>query len=160
MTNYTIRLATPEDIAAITHAGRDFFTESNWQGMTLSTENIYSSLAYMLSQPGFVMVIAETPEGLPAGFAFWQLENPWTVELMALMVLFYVRPEHRNASLANSLLDYSLTLCKDKGAKMFYASSTAGFNDGGKNERAFTALLRRKGFSVVGSFLCKGGSNV
>lgn len=157
---YKIRQATPEDIAAIAHAGRDFFAESNWHGLQLSSERIYSSLAYMLSNENFVMVLAETERGMPAGFSFWQLENPWTVELMALMVLFYVRPDHRNAQLANGLLDYSLDLCKDKGAKMFYASSTAGFNDAGANERAFTALLRRKGFNVVGSFLCKGGKNV
>ena len=157
---YKIRQATPEDIAAIAHAGRDFFAESNWHGLQLSSERIYSSLAYMLSNENFVMVLAETAQGLPAGFSFWQLENPWTVELMALMVLFYVRPDHRNAQVANGLLDYSLQLCQDKGAKMFYSSSTAGFNDAGANERAFTALLKRRGFKTTGAFLCKGGQNV
>lgn len=127
--------------------------------MTLSTENIYASLAHMLSNPLAVMVIAEDQHGLPVGFSLWQLENPWTVEHMALMVLFYVRPHARNLKLASDLLDYSMQLCQDKGAKMFYASSTAGFDDGGANERAFTALLKRKGFKVIGSFLCKGGSH-
>jgi hypothetical protein len=44
------------------------------------------------------------------------------------------------------MLDFALELCKDKGAKMLYSSSTGGFDDDGRNARAYNALLRRSGF--------------
>lgn len=151
------RKATLEDAALVVHCGRDFFRESNWGHMTLDDDRIRETLIHMLTNDAFIVCVAETDEGIPAGFVIWCLENPWTVEMQALMVLFYIRPQYRSGGTASNLLDLSLELCQNGGAKMFFASSTAGFDDGGVNERAFTLLLKRRGFDGLGTFLCRKG---
>lgn len=145
-----------EDAAIVHHCGKDFFKESNWGHMTLDPDRIRESLIHILTNQSFIVVVAVDDNGIPAGFVIWSLENPWTIEKQALMVLFYVRPEYRTGGTASKVLDLSLDLCKNAGAKMFFSSSTAGFDDGGVNERAFTLLLKRRGFKGLGTFLCKG----
>lgn len=151
---YKIRPATAEDIAALAICGREFDEEGGVYTRTpLIDEELYQDLAHYVACPSHVVVLAEL-DGVPAGFCIFGISKvTGRREYESLMTWFYVRPAHRSAQVANRLLDYSLTLCKDKGAKYFFASSTAGFDDGGLNERAFTALLRRKGFSVLGSIL-------
>jgi GNAT superfamily N-acetyltransferase len=100
----------------------------------------------MVDNSNTVLVVAYDDEGKVAGFTIWALENPWTVEKMGLEVLFYVRPEARKSKLAKHMLDFAIELCKDRGAKMLYSSSTGGFDDDGRNARAYNALLRRSGF--------------
>lgn len=124
-----------------------------YNALPLIDEELYRDLAAYVADENYIVALAES-DGIPAGFCVFGI-NKVTGRLAyeALMVWFYIRPAHRSLQVANALLDYSIALCKDKGAKFFFASSTAGFNDGGTNERAFSALLKRKGFSVLGSVL-------
>lgn len=145
-----IKIAEEHDLPHIAHAGRQFMTESNWLGpLTLSTENIYRTLLAMLEDPDTIVVVGYDDNGDVGGFTFWGLENPWTVEKVAIEILFYVRPESRKANMARQMLDFAINLCKDKGARLLYSSSTAGFDDDGRNARAYNALLRRQGFKVL-----------
>lgn len=151
---YKIRQATPEDIAALAICGREFDAEGGVYTRTrLIDAELYRDLAQYVACPYHVVVLAEK-DGVPAGFSVWGINKvTGRLEKEALLTWFYIRKSHRCAEVATQLLDYSIALCKDGGAKYFFASSTAGFDDGGLNERAFTALLRRKGFSVLGSLL-------
>ncbi|MCK5607365.1 GNAT family N-acetyltransferase [Candidatus Pacearchaeota archaeon] len=145
-----IREATEEDLPFIAHAGRDFMVDSGWiQNLTLSNENIYSTLLFMVKDPNTVIVAAYEDNGDVAGFTMWHLENPWTVEKIAVEILFYIRPASRNMNIAKELLKSAIELCKHEDARLFYSASTASFNDGGRNARAFNALLRRQGFKEI-----------
>ena len=149
-----IRQATLADIAALAICGREFDEEGGVYTRTpLIDTELYQDLAQYVACPFHVVALAEV-DGTPAGFCVFGVNKvTGRLEYEALMTWFYVRKSHRCGMMATQLLDYSMKLCKDKGAKYFFASSTAGFDDGGLNERAFTALLRRKGFSVLGSIL-------
>lgn len=145
-----IKIAEEHDLPFIAHAGREFMAESNWLGpLTLSTENIYRTLLHMIEDPDTVVVVAYDDQGDVGGFTFWGLENPWTVEKVAIEVLFYVRPASRKNNMAKTMLDFAVNLCKDMGARLLYSSSTAGFDDDGRNARAYNALLRRQGFKEL-----------
>lgn len=149
-----ILTASPANIAALAVCGREFDTEGGVYTRTpLIDQELYQDLADYIASPNHVVALAEV-DGVPAGFCVFGVGKvTGRREYEALMTWFYVRKSHRSGHLATELLDYSMKLCKDKGAKYFFASSTAGFDDGGLNERAFTALLRRNGFSVLGSIL-------
>jgi len=71
------------------------------------------------------------------------------VEKLGIEILFYVRPQCRKSSMAKHMLDFAVNLCKDMGARLLYSSSTAGFDDDGRNARAYNALLRRQGFKEL-----------
>jgi GNAT superfamily N-acetyltransferase len=155
MSPISIRRAKEKDIAAISLCGDEFFEESNWRGLTLSKANIYNTLFSVLSREDFICLLAETEEGFPAGFVIWGIENPWTIEKQAMMSMFYIRKRYRNGKLSTKLLEASIKECKNAGAKLFFSSSTAGFDDNGVNERMFTVLLKRQGFSRLGTILCR-----
>jgi GNAT superfamily N-acetyltransferase len=153
-----IKKAETGDIPYIAHAGREFMQESNWLGpLTLSTDNIYKTLMHMVNDPDSIVIVAYDDDVNVAGFTFWGLENPWTVEKIGIEILFYVRPQCRQGNIAKAMLDFALNVCQDMGAVMLYSSSTAGFDDDGRTARAYNALLRRRGFKELpsSSFLVK-----
>lgn len=145
-----IKIAEEHDLAHIMLAGREFFKESNWfDNMTLCDKTIRLTLLAMHNDPNSIVIVAYDDECDVAGFALWGLQNPWTVEKIAIEDLFYIRKSARKSKIAQAMLDFSIKACQDRGAKLLYSSSTAGFNDDGKNARAYNLLLRRKGFKEL-----------
>jgi GNAT superfamily N-acetyltransferase len=130
-----------------------FFYESIYRSMTFDPIRTTQSILAMMSDSDFHVLVAQTETGEIAGFFEFAFENPWMVEEVALCVNFYVRPEHRRGECSQILMDRGQKICKDRGAKLVWASSTAGFSDNGCNERAFRMFLKHNGFRDVGTFL-------
>lgn len=148
MTN--IRLATPDDVAALSLIGEKFFIESGWvKNLTLSKENVYGSFLAMIEDPDYFVIVAYTDDGELGGFMVVGLGNPWTVEKVAIEELFYVSPFEAGRGVAKIMLDYSEQLCKNEGAKLFYSSSTATIDETGRAARGFNILLRRNGWAEI-----------
>lgn len=149
-----IREAQKNDLAHVSLLGSEFLEESNWLGtLTLDKDKIYSTLLHMYNDPNHILAVAFEEEGTSykrlQGFTMWSLENPWTVEKIAIEILFYVNPEYRGKNVAKPLLDFAVNICENKGARMLYSSSTAGFDDDGRTARAYNILLRRAGFKEL-----------
>lgn len=151
---YRIRLAKLGDIPALAVAGKEFDAESVLYPTPIVDAELYQDFADAIGSSSHFVAVAYDEADMIAGFAIWGVGKVFARSSKeALMTFFYTRKAHRNLKLSDQLLDYSINLCKDMGAKTFFASSTGGFADDGKNERAFTALLKRRGFEVLGSIL-------
>lgn len=141
-----IRLATFQDLAPLRIALEEFYESSNWLGkLSFCADHARDALLHMFYDEFSVVAVAMDGERV-VGFGLWGLENPWTIERVAIEILFFVSPEYRNAQVSASLLRLSLDECKKLGAKAYYSSSTAGFDDEGVNARAYKMMLGRAGF--------------
>lgn len=155
--NMNIIEADDTHIAAIAFILRDFDKEGGIYDKTeaLDTETFYQDIYAYIQDPNHVVVVAY--DGVvPVGVSVFGIGKVFgRKSFEAMMAWFYVRKDYRNLSTANQILDYSVNLCKNKGARYIFASSTADFNDNGRNERAFTALLKRKKFKSIGPVLLR-----
>ena len=156
--SYTVRFATKADIQKAVEFGYQFHSESSYRDMKFSFDNAFYSLEYMIDAEDFHVLVAEC-DGTIVGLYIFGVENPWTIEKVAMCVIFYIDPQHRGKACACALLDKAEEICNNDDIALFYTSSTAGFDDGGVNERAFTGLMQRYGFKNVGSYLIKEYSN-
>lgn len=130
-----------------------FFEESIYRDMTFDPVRAEQSILAMMMDSDYHSLYCANEEGDIAGFFEFAFENPWMAEEVMLCVNFYVAPEYRGSQCSQMLMDSALKICKDRGAKLVWASSTAGFSDNGCNERAFRMFLKRNRFREVGTFL-------
>jgi GNAT superfamily N-acetyltransferase len=133
-----------------------FFHESLYRDMTFDPVRAEQSILSMMMDSDFHVLVAYVdgqPERGPVGFFEFAFENPWMAEEVMLCVNFYVLGQHRRGQCSQMLMDKALEICKYRGAKLVWASSTAGFSDNGCNERAFRMFLKRNRFREVGTFL-------
>lgn len=133
-----------------------FFHESVYRSMTWDGERAEQSILSMMCDSDFEVIVARDETGEPAGFFEFGFERPWMKEEVMLCVNFYVAPAYRRGQCSQMLLDAGMEICKYRGAKLVWASSTAGFSDNGCNERAFRMFLKRNGFRESGTFLIWG----
>lgn len=130
-----------------------FFNESIYRSMTFSPERTLATIQAMMLDSDTHSLYCVAPDGEIGGFFEFGFERPWMVEEVMLCINFYVLPAHRRGKCSQMLMDKALEICKDRGAKLVWASSTAGFSDNGCNERAFRMFLKRNRFREVGTFL-------
>lgn len=142
-----VRPAKHEEVNAIFDLTKKFYDESNWK-IEINFEKSINTFHYLIDSEDNVFLVVEDNNEI-TGFAIWGIENPWTIEKIAIDILFYIAPKKRNFNTANKLLNESIEKCKNLGAKIFYTSSTAGFDDNGKNARAYNMLYKKNGFSEI-----------
>lgn len=140
-------------------AHRSFFEESLYRVMKYDPEKAEISFLSMMMDSDFELLVAFTEEDEVAGYSVFAFENPWMAEEVALGVLFYVMPEHRRSQCSQMLVDAETEICQNRGAKLSFTSSTAGFADNGCNEIAYTRLRKRNGFVGLGTFLVREFGN-
>jgi GNAT superfamily N-acetyltransferase len=130
-----------------------FFREGMYRNMTFSPERTQATIEAMMLDSDTHSLYCIAPDGEIGGFFEFGFERPWMVEEVMLCINFYVVDRHRRGECSQMLMDSALKICKDRGAKLVWASSTAGFSDNGCNERAFRMFLKRNRFREVGTFL-------
>lgn len=130
-----------------------FFNESIYRTMTFDSIRTLSTIVGMMMDSDTYSLYAATSDGEIAGFFEFGFERPWMKEEVMLCINFYIVPEYRGDECSQMLMDKALEICQDRGAKLVWASSTAGFSDNGCNERAFRMFLKRNRFREVGTFL-------
>jgi GNAT superfamily N-acetyltransferase len=144
-----IRLANLSDMPYLMWEAMGLFAESNFNGkLTFSPHNTSESFYEMLQCDSYIILIA-SKDGVDCGFCIWAIDKSWTLEGIAIEVLFYINPEYRGGQISKMLLQESIKMCDNKGVVFMYSSSTAGFKDGGINARAYNMLFGSCGFSVM-----------
>lgn len=130
-----------------------FFKEGAYRNLTFMPEKTYDTILAMMSNSDFYYLVARDESGEPCGWFNFAFENPWMAEEVMLCVNFYVASEHRRGLCSQLMMDMAIKICQDRGAKLVWMSSTAGFSDNGCNERAFRMFLKRNRFRECGTFL-------
>lgn len=146
-------------IDALVEAHHVFFMESVYRDLTWRPDKMYQTLANMMMDSDYEVIVAYTEDGKVAGFFEFGFDSPCMDEEVALCVYFYVLPEYRDAECSQMLMDFGTEICQNRGAKFLWASSTAGFSDNGCNERAYKLFLKRNGFTEIGTFLVREFGN-
>lgn len=157
---YTVRRITAQQIDQAVDLFLPFFAEGAYKDLTLDMDRAFETFSHILQNEGYFALVAYDEDDNPVGGHIFGVESQFTVEPVAMCVLFYIQPEHRRGGCAKTLVDVSNALCDNLGVGIFYTSSTGGFDDDGVNERAFTMLMKRNGFEHVGSFLRRVNPNV
>jgi hypothetical protein len=130
-----------------------FFRESIYRTMTFDPVKTGNTLYAMMCDSDTYVLVARDQFGKIAGFFEFGFESPWMAEEVMLCINFFVIKEYRTGICSQLLMDAALKICKDRSAKLVWASSTAGFSDNGCNERAFRMFLKRNRFREMGTFL-------
>lgn len=137
------RFLEEKDIPALVALGQRFFEESEFPSFsTYSPENFERVLRLSIDSPVFVTLVF-TPEGTPEGFLSFHLDNPYTVEPLALGFLFYVVPEYRKTPAGRILQGMALEYAKGCGAVAFYGGVMSGIEAARKT---MPNLYRKLGF--------------
>ena len=130
-----------------------FFNERIYRTMTFDPIRTLATITAMMMDSDTHSLYATDEDGYIGGFFEFGFERPWMAEEVMMCINFYIVPEHRRGDCSQMLMDKALEICKNRGAKLVWASSTAGFSDNGCNERAFKMFLKRNRFREVGTFL-------
>jgi GNAT superfamily N-acetyltransferase len=104
---------------------------------------------------GVVFTVIAENEGRPVGFLTFDITRHYTRFLVAHMFVFYVEKEARGHFVGRGLIQAAESGAKAAGAKYFYGSSSAGFSDDGRNDKALLAIYERLGFEGNGFFMRK-----
>ena len=159
MIYYTERVQDLFNLDALVDAHEIFFNESIYKDLTWNRENARQSIENMIrSDEEEVIALFALDNDCKSevvGFFEYGYDSAWMDEEVAMCVNFYIVPWHHSGHCSQKLLDLGTSLCQDRGAKLAWQSSTAGFSDNGVNERAFRMFLKRNGFEEVGALLLK-----
>src|SRR5882762_4462535 len=120
-----------------------FFREGMYRHLTFDPARVEKTLLSMMLDSDTHSLYAVKEDGEIGGFFEFCFERPWMTEEVMLCINFYIVPNHRNGECSQMLMDKALEICKNRDAKLVWASSTAGFSDNGCNERAFKLFVKR-----------------
>lgn len=145
-----VRSGNMSDIESVCDLGILFFEESNFKELTIDVPRFKEVMQDALSRGELDLEVAEY-DNVIVGFLVWGMERYYTVETLASMFLFYVHPEFRSASSAGKdLLRAATEEAKARGAKAFYAASTAGISAG--VDTRMENMLLKNDFELLGRF--------
>jgi len=147
-----VRLAEKNDIPAIIKMGEKFYEESNFEKGGYDAQRFDEIVNFMMWDGEHFILIAHVDEK-PIGFLIFDVSRHYTRYLVSCMFLFYVDADHRKHNAGMALLSAAREIAKEEGSKYFYVSSSAGFEDGGRNERALISLYKRMGAIENGVFM-------
>ena len=99
-----------------------------------------------------IMLVWKGEETL-GGVVIGSLERDFTEDMSAYIMKFYVEKELRGLGVAQELLQAFDQEAFRMGAKMSFASSTAGMGE--VNEKLYVRLFEQQGYNVLGRVLVK-----
>ncbi len=140
-----IREAFIDDMYLLIAMGEIFYKESNFEDGGYDPEKFAKTLS-IIFQDGNHHVFILDIESKAAGFIIFDCSRYYTKQPVGHMFLFYVLPSHRSLKTANLLLDAALNRARKEGCSLFYGSSSAGFLDDGRTDKALEAIYKEKGF--------------
>ena len=147
-----VRTAIKSDIPLIVKMGAKFYEESNFEKGGFDGKRFTEILEFMHECGEHITLIAEV-KGQAIGFIIFDVSRHYTKYLISCMYLFYVDKDNRKHNAGAELIKAAKIVARQKGAKYFYGSSSAGFEDEGKNERALIGIYERQGFKDNGVFM-------
>lgn len=132
----------------------EFAKESHRGPDGFNHDKAYHSLFRMMEDPDIVILVARDGTKI-AGISILSIDSVFEIYSQAYFYIFYVHPDFRGTDTARWLVARSVSESLFRGVAHLYVTSTAGFSDGGKNEKLFTNLFKKFGFSTLGTCLHK-----
>jgi len=146
--------ATYTDIPDLAHMVRMFGIESHRDASKFHFEKAYQSLFRMVEDPNVTILVLRDGPKIGA-MAILNTDAVFSLESAAYLYVFYVAPDYRGAGVGRTMVEGVLQACRELEVSHIYASSTAGFDDGGNNEKLFTNLFGKYGFKPLGTCMYK-----
>lgn len=144
-----IRIALDIDIPELVRLGMTMYVPElkRWDAITIDEDKLMYLGAMSIPDPNQQVFIATSDTGEILGFHWVCVMAPaWSSDLIGTDVLLYVHPDHRNLSVAKSLIDEFEKWAKVCGAKLIHT----GANSGISKDKAAKALYQHLGYDVGG----------
>lgn len=138
--------------------GEDFYNESNFDKGYDPVQFAFI-LGQIISQDDQYLMVAEKDNKI-VGFISFDVVRYYTRYLVSHLFLLYVDKAHRGKAVAAKMIQKATDEAKRHGARYFYGSSTAGFRDNGRNDKALSLIYKRQNFEENGFFVRKDLSYV
>lgn len=148
------KLCDKTHISEILRMGALFYDESNFEKGGYDPEQFEHILSVMMEGDSHHIIMALSFE-TPVGFIIFDISRHYTKYNMACMYLLYVDKDQRVYGAGAELIRKATQYCKTMGCKYFYSSSSAGFDDGGRNEKVLRNIYKKQGFEDNGFFMRK-----
>jgi GNAT superfamily N-acetyltransferase len=146
-----VRPAIEDDIPNLYDMCRRFIAETELP-LTLSESGTIETFAKAIHRPSAILVVWESQDVL-GGMVLGYVEKDFCEESCAYINKFYVEREFRGLGVSDELLAAFDAEALDRGAKVSFASATAGM--GPTVEKLYVRLFERRGYNVLGRVLVK-----
>lgn len=146
-----IREARPEDLDSLCGMARRFVAETSLP-LTYDAELTRQTLWSAIHSPENILLVSDS-NGVLCSAVMGFIDRDFCVESCAYITKLYIEKEFRGLGASRSLLSAFDTEAKRRGAKVLFASATAGM--GGRIESLYVKLFERAGYSVLGRVLVK-----
>ncbi len=140
---------TAEDIEASAELAAEFHAESHQAQFSTYAPNKFKETIEAIKQNAFGYMAFDKEKCV--GFLIFNISTEYIEEWIAELAIMYIHKNYRKFQVADELMEKNLALLnRCKSAVAVYIESTAGFDDGGKNARAFRFWGHRHGFKPIG----------
>lgn len=155
MTYWVRDVRQPEEASRLATAHETFFKESLYRDLTFDRWRTEECFRQMMDDFDTHVVVAYDDKNTIVGYNVFTFDRNCSIQEVAMGIWFYVMPEHRNRQVSQMLLDEEEKICQNRGIGLSFTSSTAGFSDNGRNERAYTRMRVRNGYRQLGTILVR-----
>lgn len=145
----TVRKAEPKDLEALCSMVQRFSAETDLH-LTFSQSGARQTMWAAIHNKDSIVLVWDTGEVL-GGAIMGYVDRDVFVELVAYVTRLYVEREFRGTRVARELLDSFDKQSQTQGARISFASATAGFGE--RNEKLFVRLFEKRGYNVLGRVL-------
>lgn len=156
--DYTVRLATPEDVPAIVETALTFWHESNHSENHSEDPEKYATFLSenMINRDGVRVIIAEV-EGKVVAYHIIYVMADYKNKPDGEMYQFYVHPDYRGTPIARDLVEMAVQHWDDWGCDVAYAIASPEV--GNIELSLFRNLFAKFGFKETGIVMTrrKGG---
>lgn len=147
----SVRSAKAEDIEPLFRMARRFSDESDLP-LTFDEAKARESI-WRLIHDLSVIFLVEEDEGILTGAVLGYVESDFFVEHCGYILKLYVEKEFRGLGTSRALLAAFDAEAGSRGAKVIFASATAGMGD--RVAHLYVRLFERSGYRVLGQVLVK-----
>ena len=146
-----IRKALPEDLEELCSMLQRFVSETDLP-LTFDLEIARETTWHHIHSEDSILLVYD--EGVLAGAVLGVIGRDFYMEKLAYLLQFYVEREFRGLGVSRDLLEAFNNEASKRGAKLIFASATAGMGERG--EKMGTRLFERYGYKALGRIFFKG----
>ena len=146
-----IRDAGMDDLGALLRLARISTTDSDLP-FTFNEHRAGATLRALISKADVDFLVA-VEDGVLLATAILVYEASYYTEVAAYIDKFFVHKELRGVGVSRELLAHCVLRCKERGARVIFASATAGMGE--RVEKLYVKLFERQDFTVLGRILMR-----
>lgn len=145
----TVRKAVADDLDGLCGMVQRFSAETDLP-LTFSQSGARETMWAAIHNKDAIVLLWDSG-GVLAGAVMGYVGRDVFKELVAYVTRFYVEREFRGTVVARELLNSFDNQSQAQGARISFASATAGFGE--RNEKLFVRLFEKCGYNVLGRVL-------